>query len=51
MKKIAGDIILQMRTKYYNHDVWFLRYRVRQTKNFAILGHFLPFYLPPNDPE
>ena len=30
------------------YDVWFLRYRVRQTEFFAILGHFLPFYhLPP----
>ena len=28
--------------------VWFLRYGVRQTKNFLVLGHFLPFYLPNN---
>ena len=33
------------------YDVWFLRYRVRQTEFFAILGHFLPFYhLPPPPP-
>ena len=36
-----------------SHDVWFLRYGVRHTKCFIILGHFLPFYHPPptNDPE
>ena len=28
-------------------DVWFLRYRVRQTKKIFILGNFLSFYLPP----
>ena len=28
----------------------FLRYRVRKTVFFVILGHFLPFY-PPNDNE
>ena len=36
------------------YDVWFLRYRVRQTEFFVILGHFLPFYHPstaPKDPE
>ena len=33
------------------YDVRFLWYRVRQAKCFVILGHFLPFYLPPNDPE
>ena len=38
------------------HDVRFLRYGVRQTEFFVILGHFLPFYHPhshvsPNDPE
>ena len=34
-----------------SYDVRFLRYRVRQTKNFVILDHFLAFYLPPNDLE
>ena len=36
------------------YDVRFLRYGVRQTECFVILGHFLPFYhdpLPPNVPE
>ena len=32
--------------KSQSYDVRFLRYRVRQTKNFLILGHFLPFYHP-----
>ena len=42
-----------MRTKNHNHDVQFLRYEVRQTEFFAILGHFGPFFalLPPNEPE
>ena len=55
MKKFAGDIInLHMCSKNHNHDVQFLGYGVRQTKNFVIFGHFLPFYHPPslpNDPE
>ena len=38
------DIILQMCTKNHNHDVWFLRYGVRQTEFFVIFSHFLPFY-------
>ena len=37
--------------KSQSYDVWFLRYGVRQTKYFVILGHFLSFYLPPNDLE
>ena len=36
-----------MHQKLQSHDVWFLGYRVRQTKIFAILGQFLPFYLSP----
>ena len=47
-KKIAGDIIILFMCMY--HEVWFLRYGVRQTEFFVILGYFLPFY-PPNDPE
>ena len=31
-------------------DARFLRYGVRQTEFFVILGHFLLFY-PPNDPK
>ena len=27
----------------WSYDVWFLRYKVRQTEAFVILGHFLPF--------
>ena len=30
--------------KWESHHVWFLRYGVRQTEFFNILGHFLPFY-------
>ena len=29
-------------------EVQFLRYGVRQTQFFVILGHFLPFYIPNN---
>ena len=36
--------------KPQSYEVWFLRRRVRQTKSFVILGHFLPFY-PPNNPQ
>ena len=43
----------QVYQRSQSHDVWFLRYGVRHTKCFIILGHFLPFYHPPptNDPE
>ena len=39
--------------KSQSYDVRFLRYRVRETKNFIILDHVLPFYLSacPNDPK
>ena len=33
-----------MYQKSYSYDVWFLRYRVRQTKYLVILGDFLHFY-------
>ena len=36
--------------KWKSYDVWFLRYGVRQTEFFVILGHFLPF-APMNYPE
>ena len=32
--------------KWQSRDVRFLRFRVRQTKFFVTLGHFLPFHLP-----
>ena len=35
-----------MHQKSQSHDVRFLKYRVRQTKFFVILGHFLPFQHP-----
>ena len=31
--------------KSQSYDVWFLRYGVRQTEFFVILGHFFPFFL------
>ena len=31
--------------KLQSYDVWFLKYEVRQTEVFVILGHFLPFTL------
>ena len=41
MKKFAGDIIIsQVYQKSQSYNVRFLRYGVRQTKNFVILGHF-----------
>ena len=40
-----------MHQKSQSYDLRFLRYGVRQIKKFVILGHFLPFYLPPNDPK
>ena len=51
-KKIAGDIIiLHVYQKSQLYDVRFLRYRVRQTGFFVILGYFCPFTPPPNNPE
>ena len=40
--------------KWWSYDLWFLRYRARQTEFFHILDHFLSFYTPspsPNNPE
>ena len=34
--------------KWRSYDIWFLKYRVWQTKNFVILGHFLHFQPPDN---
>ena len=34
--------------KWKSYDVWFLRYQVRRTEFFAILGHFLTFDSPDN---
>ena len=46
----AYDRFTHVYQKSQSYDVWFLRYGVRQTKFFVILGHLLPFY-PPNDAE
>ena len=35
-----------MYKKSQSYDVWFLRYKVRHSEFFVILGHFLPFYHP-----
>ena len=53
MKKIIGYHFTNVYQKSQSYDVWFLRYGVRQTEFFVILGHFLPFYHPPplNDPK
>ena len=43
---MAGDIILLYIHVYYkwrSYDIWFLKYKVRQTEIFNILGHFLLF--------
>ena len=34
----------QLYHKWKSYNVWFLRYRTRQTQFFVILDHFLPFY-------
>ena len=36
----------QVYQKSQSYDVWFLRYGVRKTGLFVILGNFMPFYLP-----
>ena len=38
----------QVYQKPQSYGVQFLRYKVRQTEFFVILGHFLPFYSPNN---
>ena len=51
-EKLAGDIIiLHMCTKKsQTYDARFLRYGVRCTEFFVILGYFLPFHPPPPPP-
>ena len=56
LEKFAGDvIILHVYQKSQSYDVRFLRYRVRQTEFFDIMGHYLPFDHPhshlPNNPK
>ena len=48
MKKIAGDIILHIRTKNHNHMRYGSWDKEWETKFFVILGYFLSFYLPNN---
>ena len=43
-KKMPGDVYHKWRL----FDVWFLKYKVRQTEIFVILGYFLPFQPPDN---
>ena len=45
MKKTPEDIII-LQILSFLYDVWFLKYGVQRTDFFAILDHFLPFYLP-----
>ena len=50
---MSGDIILlyiHVCYKWRSYDISFLKYKVRQTENFVILGHFLPFQ-PPGNPK
>ena len=42
--------IIHVYHKQTSYDIWFLKYKVRQTETFVILGHFLPFQ-PPHNPE
>ena len=51
MKKMPRDIILLYIHGYHkwrSYDMWFLKYKVPQTKFFVVLGHFLPFQPPDN---
>ena len=53
VKKMPGDIIflyIHVYHKWRSYDIWFLRYQAWGTEFFAILDHFLPFYLP-NKPK
>ena len=46
VRNMPGDIILLYIHVYYkwrSYDIWFLKYKVRQTEIFVLLGHFLPF--------
>ena len=45
MKKMPGDIILLYKHVYHKwrYNIWFVKYKVRQTEIFVSLGHFLPF--------
>ena len=50
---MPGDIIflyLHVCYKWKSYDIWFLKYKVRQTEIFIVLDHFLPFQ-PPDNPE
>ena len=50
---MPGDIILlyiHVYHKWRSYDIWFLKYKVRQTEVFVILGYFLLFQ-PPDNPE
>ena len=50
-KKMPGDIIflyIHVYHKWRSCDIWFLRYNVRETEIFVILGHFLSFQLLDN---
>ena len=49
MKKMPGDIILLYTHVYYkwrSYGIWFLKYKVRQTDIFNILGHFFALLAP-----
>ena len=49
--KIPGDTILLYIHVYHewrSYDISFLKYKVRETEIFVILGHFLSFQLPDN---
>ena len=50
-KKMLEDIILlyiHVYNEWRSYDIWFLKYKVRQTETVVILGHFLPFQSPDN---
>ena len=51
IRKIHRDIILlyiYVYHKWISCDIWFLKYKERQTEIFVILGHFLLFQHPDN---
>ena len=50
-EKMPGDIILiyiHVCHKWKSYDIWFLKYKMRLTEIFVILGHFLPSQPPDN---
>ena len=46
LKKWKKCLYMQVYNKWRSYDVWFLKYKVWQTENFKILGHFFALSAP-----